>query len=75
MSGQYYKQPKIMEQAFPKRAWKLIYGLEFIPYDFWTVGINSMGQSETSDVTEQQPIRRPSKIYVFFMFWSLINSV
>lgn len=51
-----------MSQEFPERAWILITGLDFAVYDFWTVGVNDLGQSETSDVTEQQPIRRPSKI-------------
>ena len=30
-------------------------------YDFHTVAVNEYGQSETSDVTEQRPVRRPSK--------------
>ena len=49
--GQFFQDPKVVEQAFPQQAWKLVTGLDFLVYDFWTVGVNSMGQSETSDVT------------------------
>lgn len=49
-------------------------GLDFLVYDFWTVGVNSMGQSETSDVTEQQPVRRPSKFF-FSFFDTLVEFV
>lgn len=59
--GEYYQTPKIARQQFPKRAWILITELDFLVYDFWTIGVNSMGQSETSDVTEQQPLRKLSK--------------
>ena len=45
-------------QKFPNRAWILIKELDFLVYDFWTIGVNELGQSETSDITEQQPIRK-----------------
>ncbi|XP_047146188.2 fibronectin type III domain-containing protein isoform X1 [Hydra vulgaris] len=55
--GNYFKEVKNVSQLFPQQAWVLVKELQFVPYDFWTVGVNSMGQSETSDVTEQRPIR------------------
>lgn len=58
-TGHFFDKPKRLSQSFPNRAWTLVMGLDFLVYDFWTVGVNSMGQSETSDVTEQQPVRRP----------------
>ena len=58
--GEYYQAPMVKSQKFPQRAWILITGLDFLVYDFWTVGVNDLGQSETSDVTEQQPLRKLS---------------
>ena len=62
-SGHYFEPAKNMSQTFPHRAWILITDLEFLVYDFWTVGVNKLGQSETSDVTEMQAVRRPSKLW------------
>ena len=52
------------EQAFPQRAWVLVKNLEHLIYDIHTVGVNALGQSETSDVVEFRPKRKPSK-YLF----------
>jgi hypothetical protein len=57
--GHYFSTALNISTEFPHRAWILITELEFLVYDFWTVGVNNMGQSETSDVTEMQPVRRP----------------
>lgn len=63
----YYKKHVVYEQAFPERAWVLVKNLEHIVYDIHCVGVNSLGQSETSDVVEIRPLRRPSKfIYLFY---------
>ena len=52
------------EQTFPKRAWVLVKDLKFLVYDIYTTGVNELGESETSDVAEQRPVRRPSMTYV-----------
>lgn len=54
----------IYEQAFPKRAWVLVKDLKFLVYDIYATGVNELGESETSDVAEQRPVRRPSMTYV-----------
>ena len=59
--GKHNQAPMVKTQNFPQRAWILVTGLDFLVYDFWTVGVNDLGQSEISDVTEQQPIRKLSK--------------
>ena len=53
----------IYEQTFPKRAWVLVKDLKFLVYDIYTTGVNELGESETSDVAEQRPVRRPSMTY------------
>ena len=45
----------VKTQMFPERAWILVTGLDFLVYEFWTVGANDLGLSESSDITEQQP--------------------
>ena len=55
----YFRDPVIYEQKFPQRAWFLVKNLDHYVYSIWTVGVNELGQSETSDVTECRPVRRP----------------
>jgi len=57
----YYEDYVIYEQAFPQRAWILIRDLNHVTYDFHCIAVNDMGSSETSDVEEQRPIKRPKR--------------
>ena len=63
-SGRYYENHVIYEQAFPKCAWVLVKDLKFLVYDIYATGVNELGESETSDVAEKRPVRRPSMTYV-----------
>ena len=61
----------IYEQAFPERAWILVKDLEHLVYDIHTVGVNKLGQSETSDLIEFRPKKKPSKNLLVYLYSSL----
>ena len=63
--GKFFKQQVYYEQAFPDRAWILVKDLDYLIYDINTVGVNELGQSETSDVVEFRPKKKPSKLLLF----------